>query len=97
MFKGTRSRVVSTSSNFFAPKKPFVRQGPLKCSDCKYSILGPQGNSVCRLFLYGTIENNDREYFHFYMDTVDCRADKELCGPSAVHFKSKYQFTAEFE
>ena len=64
------------------PKRDHRKE--LNCADCFYSKNAEDGKKVCTLFKYLTISEDI-----FYVDTIYCRSDFNLCGPYADFFKAR--------
>ena len=66
-------------------KPPIVNHKKwIKCSDCVYSKPTGDHKTVCTLFKYLIISEDN-----FYVDTIYCRSHFDLCGPYADFFNAK--------
>ena len=60
---------------------------PPKCIDCKYNVIHYE-KTICTKFKYVSVMT-DYGNFNYYMDSITCREDINLCGPSGCYFELK--------
>ena len=58
-----------------------------KCIDCKFNVQADDF-PICTKFKYVSVMNDYRN-FNYYMDSITCREDTDLCGPSGDYFEVK--------
>ena len=58
-----------------------------KCINCKYNVI-PDEIPICTKFKYVSVMT-DYGNFNYYMDSITCREDTDLCGPNGDYFEVK--------